>query len=209
MNNDIVVSKMEDIRNELRSRMSPVHITIDGIICDLILPEGYYQGEIRDKLRHGKGTMYYYDGNICKGCWANGLANGEVELINKDGKIIYKGNMINGLANGEGVMANIRSLQYYEGEFKNSLYHGYGKLFNSEHELLYEGEWEEGIQCGHGTSYVKGKRSYEGEWEHGMPNGQGTSYNENGDILYCGKWKDGVTMDIENRINKASKEYKQ
>ena len=206
MQKDIVVSKMEDIRRELYSRMSPVRISKDGIICDLILPDGYYIGDTRAEQRHGKGTMYYSDGKTCEGNWANDQANGKVVLKSKEGKIIFKGNMVNGLANGKGVMVNLRFRQYYEGEFQESLYHGFGKLFNSKHELLYEGNWAAGKQCGQGISYVKGKRSYEGEWKDGMPNGQGISYDENGNILYSGEWKDGIIVDKNSRMNKASKE---
>lgn len=206
MGKDIVESKMEDVRNELRSRMTPVYLTKDGVLCDLLMPEGYYIGETRNGLRHGRGTMYYSDGKTCTGDWANGQANGDVDLKSKDGKTIYKGQMVNGLANGKGVMANARTRQYYEGEFKDSVYHGYGRLYNSNKELLYEGSWEEGKQSGHGTSYVGGKRSYEGDWKNGRPDGQGTSFGEDGAVLYSGEWKEGGAADKGSRINKAAKE---
>ncbi len=206
MDKDIVASQMENILHDLRSHMAPVRLTEDGVLCDLLMPEGYYTGETRNGLRHGKGTMHYSDGKTCTGDWANGQANGEVEFKSKDGKIIYKGQMVNGLANGKGVMVNTRSRQYYEGEFKDSLYHGYGKLYKANNELLYEGFWENGKQTGHGTSYVGGKRSYVGDWKNGRPDGQGTSFSEDGAILYSGTWKEGGAVDKDSRIDKAAKE---
>lgn len=207
MKEDIVASKIEDIRNTLRSHMFPICLTKDGIICDLILQDGYYIGETLNGLRNGKGVMHYSDGRTCEGDWSQGQAYGEVVLKNKEGKIIYQGHIVNGRFDGKGILADQRAKQIYEGEFKDSLYHGYGRLFNLKKELLYEGDWKKGKRCGKGISYVQGKRSYEGEWRDGQPNGQGSSFDEEGNVLYCGTWKDGFVLDTDSRIIKASKEF--
>lgn len=207
MENKVVASKIGDIRKELSARMVPVRITDDGVVCDLIMSEGYYIGETQNGKRHGKGTMYYTDGSTCEGDWADDKGNGEMTYKSQDGTVIYQGQVQNGRYNGKGLFVDMRHKRIYKGEFVDSLYEGRGRLYNLKKELLYEGDWKSGKQCGQGKSYFLGELYYEGEWKDGEANGMGTNYNNVGCPQYTGLWKDGKPVDTDSRINRASKEY--
>ena len=59
--------------------------------------------------------------------------------------------------------------------------------------LLYEGEVKDGKMNGDGTEYYPSSDQikYEGHFRKGKYDGKGIMYDENGKIVYDGKWKNG------------------
>ena len=82
----------------------------------------YYLGEFKNGLKHGKGKLFYKNGNIeYEGDFLEGKFEGE-------GKYIYE--------NGD----------YYEGKFKNGLSHGNGKECDKNGNIISEGEWANDVK---------------------------------------------------------------
>ena len=80
-----------------------------------------YQGEWKDKLRHGNGVQRWADGTEYTGQWVRDLRHGEGCEIN--------------------------SRWTYEGNWQNGLWHGKGKLKLTTGET-YDGNWKLNKRCG-------------------------------------------------------------
>lgn len=78
------------------------------------------------------------------------------------------------------------------GKFSSEGANGICKVYNYGW-LRYEGEFKDDVYNGEGTLYfpVSEQVQYSGGWKNGVYDGQGTLYDENGDIIYEGKWADG------------------
>ena len=80
----------------------------------------YYIGQWLNNHKHGKGIIYYKNGNIMyDGEYVNDKREG-------NGKYIYE--------NGE----------YYIGEWKNDLRHGKGIIYYKNGNIKYDGYWNNG-----------------------------------------------------------------
>ena len=69
-------------------------------------------------LRHGKGIIYY-----------------------KNGDILYEGDFLNNKYEGKG-RHNLENGNYYIGEFWGGLRNGKGILYNKNGSIIYEGDFE-------------------------------------------------------------------
>ena len=90
---------------------------------------GYYEGQIKNNKREGKGIFYWNVGDRYKGQWKNDL---------KEGKGIYYYN------NGD----------RYEGDWKNDLKEGKGIYYWKNGEI-YEGDWKNNLKEGLGIHHYK------------------------------------------------------
>ena len=50
-----------------------------------------YAGQVKDKLRNGKGRMTYANGDIYQGDWVNGKAHGNGVFLDKANATLYEG----------------------------------------------------------------------------------------------------------------------
>ena len=76
-----------------------------------------YIGEYKDGLRHGKGTLYYLNGDIkYEGDFVNDKFEGNGKYILEDG-------------------------EYYIGQFKNGKRHGKGIEYYEDGNIEYDGDW--------------------------------------------------------------------
>ena len=154
-----------------------------------------YNGELKDNLYHGQGTLYY-----------------------EDGKIEYQGEWKCGLKYGLGTQYFTNGSVHYEGEWKDGLYHGQGILYDRIGKVSFKGVWKDGrpffygkyndadslymveIDVGNPVNYEYIRNSsgvkYHGEVKNGIQNGYGTQYFEEGKIEYQGEWKDGLQKGI-------------
>ena len=162
--------------------------------------DSYYEGELLNEKRHGKGIMIYNNGRIYEGEWVNDEKSGKGFERYYTGNI-YEGNYKFGKPNGKGAYT-WNNGEIYEGEWKNGLKHGYGawKGINGD---SYIGEWKLSKADGYGVHIWPTGDRYEGEWKACLKHGQGTDIYSNGDVYtgrFCfGKasgygqynWKDG------------------
>ena len=101
--------------------------------------DGMYEGEFKNELRNGIGSMYYKNNSIYHGEW---------NLDQKTGKGVFYGN------NGE----------KYCGEWLSGIYHGHGeKIFSSGDH--YVGYWVNGKMHGNGVLAKANGIVMNGEWD--------------------------------------------
>ena len=70
---------------------------------------------------------------------------------------------------------------------------GLWRFANAYKYLLYEGDMKDGKMNGDGVEYYSNSDQikYEGHFRKGKYDGKGVMYDENGKIIYDGKWKNG------------------
>ena len=85
-----------------------------------------------------------------------------------------------------------RALFIDVGEFKKGIENGKIKEY-SRGKLYYSGEVKNRKYNGKGTIYYEGtdQIKYEGEWRSGEYHGKGTFHDEDGEVIYKGKWDMG------------------
>ncbi len=121
-----------------------------------------YTGTFSKGKIHGKGILYFSNGNKYIGEWKNHYRDGQGKLIYTDG--------------GE-----------YTGQFKSSRFNGKG-IFNYANGDRYDGNWEDDQASGRGTYQFKDGDRYEGEFKHGKFDGQGIMFYKDG-AQYKGNWR--------------------
>ena len=117
--------------------------------------ESKYEGEIKNRLPNGQGTMTYTDG------------------------VKYVGEYKDGKRHGQGTYT-FPDERKYEGEWKNDKRHGKGTETFPDGKK-YEGEWGDGLQNGQGTQTWLDGRKYVGKYKDGKT-WNGTGYDKNGNI---------------------------
>jgi hypothetical protein len=118
-----------------------------------IWPQGRYEGELLNGIRHGKGSMEW------------------------SGRCRYEGDWKMGQRHGEGTLFSLidRSEVIYRGEWKHNKKDGYGEYFYPSGNC-YRGYWKSNQKEGPGQFILlKGKRReiYEGNWMEDRPEGHG------------------------------------
>lgn len=132
--------------------------------------------------------------------------------------ISYIGNFSNGEKSGDGVLfsypspsssaygswdeiediyhLDLSNISVTLGQFKDDELNGEGKIYEDQ-QLLYEGGFADDDLCGVGIQYFPNstKIQYKGEFKRGQYNGTGTLYDEDGNIVYEGKWNFGDYTD--------------
>ncbi len=127
-------------------------------------PQGTYDGDVRNGIPHGAGTMEWEDGAVYTGEWADGRPHGSGEYRWPDGAR-YIGQWRDGRRHGVG------SMQWADGTY-------------------YEGTWEEGQPEGTGFMEWRDGTTYEGELAAGRPDGVGT-YTAPDGLRYEGEFARG------------------
>lgn len=148
-----------------------------------------YEGQFKDKKKHGKGTYYYPDGDIYEGEWKNDKKDGYGVFKDKDGKIWYKGTYKDGNRHGKGIFTYADGY-VYEGEWKNNERDGVGIIKDENGVIRYQGTFKNDKRHGKGVAAYKDGGKYEGGFYNDMAYGYGTLTFANGK-KYQGQFKDG------------------
>lgn len=102
--------------------------------------------------------------------------------------IISSAECINGdCENGKGTYL-ISPKSKYIGSFKNGKFHGHGTCYFSN-GAKYTGQWKNGKMHGKGIYFFSSKSRYVGEFKDNMFHGKGTLFNENGKVVFKGRWE--------------------
>ena len=142
-----------------------------------------YEGEVRNGLYHGQGTLYLTDGAKYEGQFADGKFHGQGTLYYADGGK-YIGEFKEGNKHGQGTRYWPDG-DKYEGEFENDHFNGQGIKYYANGDK-YVGEFKDGWKNGEGIMYYANGDKYEGEFIDDEFNGHGIKYNEDGEIVYEG-----------------------
>ena len=177
----------------------------------------YYSGGIQNNLMHGKGKIYYKDGNVqyegdfindkfdgngiyfdkdgnyYDGKWKKGLRHGKGITYFKDGRKQYDGDFVNGKAEGKGKYY-YEDGNYYVGLWKNDLKDGKGTIYYKNGKVKFEGYFTEDKAEGIGKYYYEDGSYYEGEWRNDLMHGKGKIVSYNGLIEYEGNFANDNPM---------------
>jgi len=152
-----------------------------------------YEGERKDGIPHGQGTMFFNNGGRYVGCWKEGTFHGQGTLITSDGTFLA-GSWENGkMTSGAMLMEE----KMYVGGFKDLIFQGRGILsFSGNFELC--GEFKDGMLNGSGIMNTSAGM-IEGIFENGNLKGSVSIFNKEGKIL-TGEWGNKEKIEKLNRI---------
>ena len=155
-NNKIEDNKKEDLKEKKENNKKYIYENGE-----------YYIGECLNAQKHGKGELYYKNGNIkYEGDFIKDEYQGNGKYIYEDG-------------------------EYYIGEWLNGLKHGKGTLYYKNGNIKYEGDFVKGNFEGNGKYIYENGIYYIGEWLNNLMHGKGTLYYKNGNIKYKGDFIKG------------------
>ena len=147
--------------------------------------ETVYQGEWKEGLYHGEGTLWRKDGCRLEGTFVNGYLEGTGTVFRANGSVSYHGRFVEGKRDGEGIEYEEDGAEY-EGRFREDRRDGHG-LLSRDKEVLYDGEWMNGLKHGQGREMI-GQTAYEGDFKQGLRDGKGRLMRLNGQLIYSGDW---------------------
>ena len=125
------------------TNLSILHTSPKTHIAIIPYPNGTYQGEWIEgsevgsdlsKVRHGKGTMKYFNGNEYSGDFLRDCFNGVGQYTWADGKVFH-GTFKDDKINGKGV-AEWPDGRRYEGDYVNDLAEGHGVVWLPDGRLF-------------------------------------------------------------------------
>jgi hypothetical protein len=145
-----------------------------------ISPEKYYEGNFKDGEKEGKGT--YYD-----------------ESFGGHTSKKYIGEFKNNLYHGKGILTYLGT---YEGDFYLGMMHGKG-IQKSYNGWVFEGEFKFNERF-YGAFTFKDNTKYVGEYVDEKRNGKGKYYDENSQLQFEGRFKDGQLI---KNVTKGKKNY--
>lgn len=136
-------------------------------------------------------TFSYHDLNLAS-------YQGNVKILNKEGRLTYEGMFSKGACNGKGTLYDEHGHKIYTGEFiDNVMEDKSGTLYFDKGEMRkYIGEVHNNRADGDGRAYRKTddtyKLLYEGSFVDGEFEGRGIYYDKNGNIDYEGEFLDNM-----------------
>lgn len=146
-----------------------------------------YVGEFRKGKIHGKGILYFSNGNKYVGDWVNHYRQGEGKMIFSNGDE-YTGEFRHSKISGRGIMV-FADGDRYQGQWADDLQHGYGVYTYADGDR-YEGEYEGGKMNGVGTMFYTDGAQYTGSWKNNRKDGQGILTKKDGTRIE-GFWENG------------------
>ena len=172
--------------------------------------DNYYEGELINGEKNGKGKEYYYWKRILfEGEYLNGKRNGKGKEYYKNGNLRFEGEYKYGLkSKGNEYYNNYNNDKlYFKGEYKSGIKWN-GEGYDENGKII--------IKINNGKGFIKeyynGNNYYryrdfdyylifEGEYLNGEKHGKGIEYNKNGKPIFEGEYYKG------ERWNGKGKEY--
>ncbi|MFM1864159.1 MAG: hypothetical protein RLZ26_2681 [Pseudomonadota bacterium] len=144
-----------------------------------------YEGEWRENMLHGSGTLTFPSGATYVGEFRDGWPNGFGTYTFPSGEL-YVGEYRNGQRHGQGTYF-FASGATYVGEYRNGMRDGFG-TYTFPNGEIYVGEHRDDQRYGYGTQKFPDGAIYEGEFREDKYHGRGTLYDPYGRILQQGTW---------------------
>lgn len=188
--------------------------------AEVRLPDGaVYDGETRDDLFHGEGTLTWPDGRSYEGAFREGRLHGHGKLVDRRG-CVQEGQFVDGVLHGQGQFTCDEatwqgrfeqgelvegSVSYteggsYQGEFRDLAPHGQG-LWVTEAGQHYEGRFENG-ELVEGRYRDEEGYQYEGQFRYFSFHGQGTLTRPDG-VVIRGEFENGYAHGNGTRTRPA------
>lgn len=175
---------------------------VSNKISKKISQDIYYEGELKNNLKHGKGreesSEYVYFGQFDRD-----LKNGLGKLMYKEFKDTYQGEFENNKITGKGKYRWGASKEEYEGTFRDGKMHGKG-VYKWPDGSKYTGEYVDGIKEGIGEFIWANGKLYEGPFLNGKPEGKGKMISKG--LVYDCEHSEGKLLTTEkvNPLNNPS-----
>lgn len=154
-----------------------------------VYPSGAkYIGQFKNGKIHGKGVLYFSNGDKYQGDWVDHYRTGRGTLLKAKGgeytgdfkknkfdgigKFIYPtgdiyvGEWVDNIAQGEGEYSFVNGNQYV-GKFKAGKFHGKGTMYYTD-DSYFEGLWAKNKKEGPGKMVGANGKSIEGVWKDGV-----------------------------------------
>ena len=163
----------------------------DMVSGKIYLTDGsIYEGETRDGIIYGKGTLTRKDGTVYEGEFKDGKFNVRVKIFYTDGSV-YEGEFANNQMNGRGTLLWVSGASY-TGDFVNDKYHGKG-VFTWADGSKYAGDFTDDQITGEGSFYdTAGQKIYSGGVKNAAFHGKGTEFSIlDGSVIRKGTYKEG------------------
>jgi len=177
---------------------------------EVVTGSATYEGETKDGMKHGMGTLTWDDGDqyvgefkndektngtfrwkggdTYTGEWKFSLMHGKGTYTYKNGRM-YDGQWVSGYKQGYGVFTWPIG-DKYEGFFLKDQCDGPGKMTYAD-ERVYQGQWAQNKKHGYGTMSLANGEKIQGCWANNLLNGTAIFTEANGD-RYEEVYKDGV-----------------
>ena len=166
-----------------------------------------YQGEWKNRKRHGIGTYEYANGDKYIGEFVNHMMSGKgtmYYLANNEFKgFTYSGMFLNSKRHGYGIFKYPDGSKH-AGLYKNDLKNGDG-IYTHANGEKYKGEFKNGKMSGAGIYVFPNSTKYIGQFENNKYNGKGILIQSNGKVEE-GIFKDNKFM-YAQKIKKIKKNY--
>jgi len=117
-----------------------------------------YHGTWRDNLREGKGSCFYYNGDLFVGQWRAGKRHGFGELFMRRGDK-YKGEWRSDQRDGKGTLTSANGAKY-TGRFKQDKKHSNGEMVRQDGQV-FEEFWQYGVLMTHTKKNTSEKKAAE------------------------------------------------
>jgi hypothetical protein len=156
----------------------------------IMMPDSaIYDGEYKNGLFHGKGTMVWRNGAVYNGGFKNGLFHGVATYKHANGDT-YKGTFSDGMEEGTGHFTTTNGDEY-SGGFAKGEFHGKGR-YKEKDGNTYEGNFKKSALNGIGKITYIDAGEYTGEVKNWKMHGKGVYQIDNGGTKYQGNFVDGT-----------------
>jgi len=176
---------------------------------EVVTGSATYEGETKNGLKHGLGTLTWDDGeqfigefendekvrgtftwkggDVYTGEWKNSLMHGRGTYTYKNRRK-YEGEWVGGYKEGQGIFTWPNG-DKYEGAFHKDLCHGIGTQTYADGRV-YKGYWQQNKKHGFGVMKSSRGEKTQGQWQNNVPNGIAIFTEANGK-RYEERWKNG------------------
>eukprot|EP01100_Stratorugosa_tubuloviscum_P014664 TRINITY_DN798_c1_g2_i1.p1 TRINITY_DN798_c1_g2~~TRINITY_DN798_c1_g2_i1.p1 ORF type:complete len:287 (-),score=138.21 TRINITY_DN798_c1_g2_i1:100-960(-) len=198
---------------------------------EVVTGSAIYEGETKNGMKHGVGTLSWDDGDQYigefendekvrgtfnwkggdqyAGDWKHSLMHGRGIYTYRNGRR-YEGEWVGGYKEGKGIFTWPNG-DKYDGEFHRDQCHGEGTQEYADGRV-YRGQWAHNKKQGYGVMIWKNKEKSQGYWHDNLVNGVAI-YTESNGKRYLERWKNGVreTLPANARIElkRSEEEMKQ
>ncbi len=158
------------------------------ILVDVELPNGHYNGYVKNNKPDGLGKMEYSDGSQYSGKWKNGKWNGEGTYLVND-SISISSVWSNGILDGQTLL---KAPEFsYTGGYMEGYPHSLCEI-NIPNGYTYFGYMGDGVKSGYGEISLNNGDSYKGYWYDDMFDGDGVYIYSQAHAKYDGQWYQGL-----------------
>lgn len=159
-------------------------------------PNGYtsYEGDYVNGKRHGFGSYYYKDGNLCyAGFWKEDRRDGLGVSFRDSDHALHVANWKNGQPGGLVSLFDANGSLRFGGRIENGKKEGAGVVLDAQDGTVFVGQWKGGEPTGLGSAFdQEGRLLYYGQWKNGLRHGHGTEFDQNGAVVFDGQWREGA-----------------